>query len=255
MRLEALLQISDTIVGTRDLKELFRLLAPTLRQAVDFDYIAVFLYDPEIDMLRLQLVETFSDEPFPTSSIPSVTMETAPAGRCFLTQQSVVVDDVDTAAGIPEQLRAIMQKFNVKSSCFQPLTTSLRQLGTISFGSLQQRRFSETDMPFMRRVANHVAVAIDNALHFDESQRYQETLSQERDRLRILLEVNNSSRLELHDFREAVSRSLQRIISHEVVAIAFYEPMPAKGTIVGRVLTTRKPLTFRTSRMTTYLLS
>src|SRR5262249_48195039 len=156
------LQISDTIVGTRDLKELFRLLAPTLRQAVDFDYIAVFLYDPEIDMLRLQLVETFSDEPFPTALVPSVPMETAPAGRCFLTQQSVIIEDVDSYPGLPEHLRALLQKFNVKSSCFQPLTTSVRQLGTISFGSLQPRRFSEADMPFMRRVANHVAVAIDN---------------------------------------------------------------------------------------------
>src|ERR1044071_4661829 len=101
-RLEALLQISDTIVGTRDLTELFRLLAPTLKQAIDFDYIAVFLYDPEINMLRLQLVETFSDEPFPTSSIPSVPMETAPAGRCFLTQQSIVIDDVNTDPRLPE---------------------------------------------------------------------------------------------------------------------------------------------------------
>jgi formate hydrogenlyase transcriptional activator len=123
-------------------------------------------------------------------------------------------------------------------------------------------------MPFLRRVANQVAVAIDNARHFEEAQRYQQTLAEERDRLRVLLEVNNAigSRLALYDFLEAVSRCLQRILSHEMVSISLYEPeeqqlrlyslifpgghgilregmtMPVKGTVLGTVLTTRKPL-------------
>jgi len=123
-------------------------------------------------------------------------------------------------------------------------------------------------MPFLRRVANQVAVAIDNARHFEEAQQYQQRLAEERDRLRVLLEVNNAigSRLALYDFLEAVSRCLQRILSHEMVSISLYEPeeqqlrlyslifpgghgilregmtMPVKGTVLGTVLTTRKPL-------------
>src|SRR4030095_8677116 len=161
-----------------------------------------------------------------------------------------------------------LQKYEVKSCCYQPLTTSVRRLGALSFGSRQPRKFPESEMPFMRRVANQVAVAIDNARHFDEAQRYQRSLAKERDRLRILLEVNNAvaSRLELYDFLEAVSRCLQRILSHEMVSISLYEAdeqqlrlyslifpgghgiiregmtMPVKGTVLGRVLTTRKPL-------------
>ena len=42
-RLEALLQISDTIAGVRDLKDLLHLLANPLRHAVDFEYVAVIL--------------------------------------------------------------------------------------------------------------------------------------------------------------------------------------------------------------------
>src|SRR5262249_39875741 len=120
----------------------------------------------------------------------------------------------------------------------------------------------------IRRIANQVAVAFDNARHFDETRCYQEKLSKERDRLRILLEVNNAiaSRLELHDFLEAVSRCLQRILSHEMVSISLYEPdeeqlrlysmifpgghgliregmtMPVQGTVLGKVLTSRKPI-------------
>src|SRR4030095_9523314 len=107
-----------------------------------------------------------------------------------------------------------LQKYEIKSCCYQPLTTSVRRLGALSFGSRQPRMFPESDMPFVRRVANQVAGAIDNACHFDETQRYQEKLAKERDRLSLLLEVNNAiaSRLNLYDFLESVSRCLQRIV-------------------------------------------
>jgi formate hydrogenlyase transcriptional activator len=262
---EALLQISDTIAGARDLEELLRLLAPTLREAVDFDYVAVFLHDPEKNLMNLHLIERFFDGPTPTSSIPT---ERSPSGRCFLTQEPLIIDDVDSETRFDPDVVAVLQKYEVKSCCYQPLTTSVRRLGALSFGSRQPRKFPESEMPFMRRVANQVAVAIDNARHFDEAQRYQRSLAKERDRLRILLEVNNAvaSRLELYDFLEAVSRCLQRILSHEMVSISLYEAdeqqlrlyslifpgghgiiregmtMPVKGTVLGRVLTTRKPL-------------
>jgi formate hydrogenlyase transcriptional activator len=263
-RLEALLQISDTIAGARDLQELLRLLAPTLRQAVDFDYVAVFLHDPEKNVMNLHLVERFFDGPTPTAS---VTTEESPSGRCFLTQQPLIIDDVDAETRFAPEVIGILKKYNIKSCCYQPLTTSVRRIGALSFGSLQSRPW-DAEMSFLRRVANQVAVAIDNAWHFDEAQRYQEKLAQERDRLRVLLEVNKAigSRLELHDFLEAISRTLQRVLSHDVVSISLYEPdqdhlrlyslifpgghgllhegitVPVKGTTLGTVLTSRKPL-------------
>jgi len=267
-RFEALLQISDTIAGTRDLQELLRLLAPTLRQAVDFDYVAVFLHDPEKNLMNLHLIERFfSEGPLPKSSIPT---QQSPAGRCFLTQQPFIIEDVDAETGFGPDVIAILKQYNVKSSCYQPLTTPVRRLGALSFASSKPRNFPESEMPFLCRIANQVAIAIDNACHFDEVQRYQEKLLKERDRLRILLEVNNAiaSLLELHDFLEAVSRALQRVLSHELVSISLYEPeedqlrlyslifpgghgllregmtMSVKGNMLGKVLTSRKPIRF-----------
>src|SRR5262245_50311474 len=267
-RFEALLQISDTIAGTRDLQELLRLLAPTLRQAVDFDYVAVFLHDPEKNLMNLHLIERFSSEgPLPKSSIPT---QQSPAGRCFLTQQPFIIEDVDAETGFTPDVIAILRLYKVKSVCYQPLTTPVRRLGALSFGSSKPRNFPESEMLFLCRIANQVAVAIDNACHFDEVQRYQERLVKERDRLRILLEVNNAiaSLLELHDFLEAVSRALQRVLSHELVSISLYEPEEDQvrvyslifpgghgliregmtrsviGNILGKVLTIRRRVRF-----------
>src|SRR5262249_15732637 len=223
-RFEALLQISDTIAGALDLRELLRLLAPALRLALDFDYVAVFLHDPEKNLMNLHLIERFFvDGPPPRSSIPT---ERSPSGRCFLTQEPLIIDDVDSETRFPPEVMALLQEYKIKSCCYQPLSTSVRKLGALSFGSRQPRHFPESEMPFIRRIANQVGVALDNARDFEETQRSQEKLSKERDRLRILLEVNNAiaSRLELHDFLEAVSRCLQRILSHELVSISLYEP-------------------------------
>src|SRR5262245_9054414 len=264
-RFEALLEVLDRIAGTRDLQELVRLLAPVLRKAVEFDYVAVFLYDPEKDLMILHSVERFFDRTPPQVHMPP---EKTPAGLCFLTQKHVIMDDVQTESRFDADVIGMMRDYGTRSVCYQPLTSSVRRLGTLSFGSLEPRKFAESEMPFLLQIAHQVAVAIDNALHFEEAQRYQKSLSTERDRLRLLLEVNNAiaSRLELHDFLEAVSRCLQRILSNEMVSISLYEAeddqlrlyslvfpgghgliregmtMPVKDTVLGRVLTSRKPL-------------
>ena len=44
----------------------------------------------------------------------------------------------------------------------------------------------------MQQVANQVAVAVDNVLHAESAQSAQQQLAHERDRQRLLLEVNNA---------------------------------------------------------------
>jgi formate hydrogenlyase transcriptional activator len=262
---EALLEVSDMIAGTRDLQELLRLLAPALRKVVEFDYVAVFLHDSKNNLMKLHMLERFFDWVPPSIPMPP---ERTPAGRCFLTQQEFIIFDVQTETRFDDEVIGLMRQWGIRSVCYQPLTTPVRRLGVLSFGSLQPQKFEASEMPFVLRAANQVAIALDNALHFEEAQCYQGNLAKERDRLRILLDVNNAiaSRLELHDFLEAVSRCLQPILSHEMVSISLYEPeeqqlrlyslifpgghgliregltMPVKDTVLGKVLSSRKPL-------------
>src|SRR5262245_44266124 len=110
--LEALLEISDTIGGARDLEELLRLLAPTLRRAVQFDYVAVFLHDAENNLMHLHMVEKFIDGPTPKASVAT---ERSPAGRCFLTQQPLIIPDVDAETRFAPEVKALLQSYNIKS--------------------------------------------------------------------------------------------------------------------------------------------
>ena len=54
--------------------------------------------------------------------------------------------------------------------CAVPLTTALRRLGALGFGSLQPHAYRASDLEFMQHVAKQVAVAVDNVLH-DKSAR------------------------------------------------------------------------------------
>src|SRR5262249_19878668 len=55
---------------------------------------------------------------------------------------------------------------------------------------------------------------------------YQQQLAEERDRLRVLLEVNNAvvSHLELRQLFEAIAASLRRVMHHEYISLALYDP-------------------------------
>src|SRR5213082_4293263 len=81
-------------------------------------------------------------------------------------------------------------------------------------------------LQFMQRVASQVAVAVDNALNLESSQAYQKQLAGERDRFRVLLEVNNvliTSR-ELPELFPGIVSCLERVIHHDYTSLALLDP-------------------------------
>src|SRR5258705_9070110 len=82
------------------------------------------------------------------------------------------------------------------------------------------------DVAFLYEVAKLVAVAIENALNFDDAQAAQRQLAAERDHLRLLLDVTNAlvSNLDVAGLLPVVSSLLQRVIPHEFTALALREP-------------------------------
>ena len=57
-RHEALIRVSRAINVHRDPKELFRVLASELQRVVNFDYVALFLYDEAANKIQNPVLET-----------------------------------------------------------------------------------------------------------------------------------------------------------------------------------------------------
>ncbi len=114
----------------------------------------------------------------------------------------------------------------MQSFCVVPLTTALGRLGAMGFGSLQTHEYHDSEIAFMQEVAKQVAVAVDNVLHDESARSMQTQLARERDRFRLLLEVNNAvvSHLNMDDVFASVSASLQKVIHHDGCSLMLYEP-------------------------------
>ena len=263
-RYDALLGITEAIAAHRELETLFVELARRLHSVVQFDFANLILYDPVRNVMKSHVLET--PDPAYSCSAGECPMET-PGGWVYQTQQSWVVSHLAADTRFPEMSRWLCDR-GVESLCVVPATTALRNLGALAFGSRTQAAYSEVDVMFLQQVARLVAVAVDNALHFEQAQSVQDQLKAERDRLSILLEVNNAvvSVLDLHELLSAVSRSLRRLVAHEYASLSLYDAetrtlqlhaldfpvskgllqeglvVPVEGSPTGRAIETRQPV-------------
>jgi len=163
-RYRALLAVSEAIVSHRDLSALFHELAGRLQQVVRFDYLGLLLHDAESNTLRLHVLEPAG----PLSSVPvNLPVGEVPAGWVWQTQQPFILPSVAAEKRWP-RYQELVRPYGVQSSCFFPLTTARRQLGTLSFACKQPFAYDEADLGFLQFVANQVAVALENALAFQE---------------------------------------------------------------------------------------
>lgn len=222
-QLEALLRVSEAIAERRDLSALFRDLAGCLHGVIEFDFLALVLHDPERQVMRLHVLEMR----FPTNkpALRDCPVDSTPSGQVWQTQEPFVVSDIALETRYPEFF-GFLKQVGVRSIAIVPLTTAQRRLGTMGIGRLAAQQLTEDRLQFMRRVASQVAVAVDNALNFESSQAYQAQLAAERDRLRVLLDVNNvlvTSR-ELPELFQGIVSTLERVFHHDFTSLALLDP-------------------------------
>ena len=263
-RYQALLEISEAIASHRELDQLFRDLAPRLHRVVEFDFANLILYEPSQKSMRSHVLETPATAYVcPPGDCP---METV-GGWVRESQNSWIVSDVAQDNHFPN-VADWLQDRGVFSVCVVPVTTALRRVGALAFGSRMAAAYSEIDVIFLQQVARQVAVAVDNALNFEQAQSGQQQLEKERDRLGLLLDVTNTivSSLDLHELLNAVSSSLKRLVPHEYASLSLYDPetqrlqihaldfpvskgllkeglwVPVEGSPTGRAIMSGKPI-------------
>jgi formate hydrogenlyase transcriptional activator len=219
----ALLGISEAIAAHRDLHELFRDLARRLPRVVQVNFVGLSLHDPERNVMRLHTLQ--ANVPADIVGGHEAPVDNSPAGLVWQTQQPLLISDLAEERRWPKMIR-LAQEDGMNSLCFVPLTTAVRRLGAMGFGSLQKGAYGETDVAFLQRVANQVAVAVGNVLNHENVQSTQQQLTRERDRLRLLLEINNAlvSNLDFRGVFAATTACLRRVLPNDYTSLALHEP-------------------------------
>ncbi|HYP25851.1 MAG TPA: GAF domain-containing protein [Blastocatellia bacterium] len=88
-----------------------------------------------------------------------------------------------TRAYIDNSSSPIVRKIaarGVKSGCVAPLISHGRVLGTLDIVSFREDAFTEEDAEMLTQIANHISIAVENALAFREIEELKNKLSEEK---------------------------------------------------------------------------
>jgi len=219
-RYRALLAVSGAIVSHRDLPGLFRELAGQLVQVIQFDALSLVLHDAATDTMRLHVLET--PEPIPAGLAIVLRPEADPAGLVWRTQEPLITSNIDELEQWPRFLERV-QEYGVQSYCWLPLTTARRRLGALVFTSKQPGTYDRSDKRFLQLITTQVAVAVENALAFEEIEALRDKLSKEKAYLEE--EVRTE-----HNFGDIIGENAAlRAILEQVETVA-----PADSTVLIR---------------------
>ena len=108
-----------------------------------------------------------------------------------------------------------------RSTWLFPVSTAHNRYGVLVVTKEQGDEFVAEDVDLLRSLASHVAVALETALVTDRAERYQRELAKERDRLRLLLQINNAivSQLEIGDVFRASSTAIRDYFGNDFTGV------------------------------------
>ncbi|WP_342350007.1 sigma 54-interacting transcriptional regulator [uncultured Nitrospira sp.] len=215
-RYQSLLEVSEAIAAHRNLTNLIQDLAQRLPRIVPLNFIGLALHRPEQNTIQDYIIQ--ANIPADIQGGKEWALDAHPSGWVWQAQQPLIISDLTQDSRFPTVL-PLMLEDGVQSLCTVPLTTALRRLGSLDFASVEKDTYKESELTFLLQVARQVAVAVDNVLH-------QEELSRERDRLQVLLDVNNAvvSKLELGALFTTMVAAMRRVVPHEVTSLYLYNP-------------------------------
>jgi formate hydrogenlyase transcriptional activator len=176
-RLQLLLNLTTRITSSLDLREVLRAIAANIREVMHADGVAVSLPDTASRKSRVFALDfphskgVIKEELFFTPSTA--------AQKAMDTLKPVVID-----AREPEEFVSgttdIAVAEGIKALCLIPLVNRGRVLGILGISRTTETPFRPEDVDFLGRASGQIAVAIENALAYQEISELKDKLAQEK---------------------------------------------------------------------------
>jgi len=217
-RYELLVGVSNAIGIHRDPQELFGALLRELHRVVRFDYIGVSIRDEKSNTFHRHAVDAETEATIPPD--PELAMEESDAWWVYQNQEPLITS-LEARDARFSKFQEILKKYGIRCACTLPLTTAHSKVGTLTFASRAPDIYIAEEVRFLSVVAEQIALAFDNALHFDAAHASQQQLLKKNERVGLLLELTNHvvSNLEFRDLLRAVVASTRRVMGCDGVGI------------------------------------
>jgi len=177
-RLRLLLTLTNKITSNLDLREVLRSISANVREVMLGDLVSVVLLDAAPKMVRVYVLD------FPGS--PEVVKEGTLAGltetgKAAFEALRPIIANTSNPGEFPvelDEVRSLVEE--PKTVCFIPLVNRGRALGFLAIGRTAKRPYDAGEIEFLRQVGSQFAIAIDNALAYQEISELRDKLAQEK---------------------------------------------------------------------------
>jgi formate hydrogenlyase transcriptional activator len=212
---KALFELSESIAGQTDLETLCNALAGSLHRVVSFDFLALPLYDPVHNQLRVHAIS--ASRPYKDRELVVPVEGDDVGARVWREQRAVVLSPLEEVDPRSESIQEALEE-GIHALTLVPLSNGARRLGILGFGFTTPFRPDAEALAFLQRVASEVAVSVDGYLTRQE-------LLRERDRMRVLFEITNAlvSKLPIEELFAAISEQLSHVVAHDFAVMALLD--------------------------------
>jgi len=166
---QLMLYISDAVGSIRDPDELFRVVTDKLRLVFAFDSVVIITLDKErrysnvfFEMLRFQLPESVERRKRPVAGSWIETHLTDVSVSVFSIEE--IVDRYPADFPVPHVLLDV----GMRQVVLSPLRTGGKVIGFLTFVMRDEKQWPESDRELLALLSSPVAVAVSNALAYEE---------------------------------------------------------------------------------------
>jgi formate hydrogenlyase transcriptional activator len=239
-RLELLLELNNQVVSNLELKSLLCAVSASIRRVMRCDAVGVHLPDLETNRLQLYALDFPQGNGLPEED--SLTfMESCGCkqpGEVFRTRKPMLFSELCSepySASSPCIDPAGRRGEWLKSACALPLVSHDRVLGVLELGRRGGSAFTQADVDFLVQATNQVAIAIENALAYEQITELKNNLA--REKLYLEDEIRSEKGFEEIIGRSAKVRAVLRSI--ETVALTDSTVLICGETGTGKELVAR----------------
>jgi formate hydrogenlyase transcriptional activator len=157
------------------------------------------------------------DADAPTIKIGTKVLRIGAVAQALDEQKPVFVPDLAQEMLQHPELAPFASECVGRSTYLFPVSTSQKRYGVLSTPKLPGQQFAPDEVETLRCLASHVAVALECALARDSAELYQRQVVKERDRFRLLLDINNYvvSKLDINELFQSASASIRNYFRND----------------------------------------
>jgi len=177
-RLQLLLDLTNKITSNLDLREVLRAISANARERMLGELAGIALPDEPSGKLRIYALD-LPDGPAIIREGMLISF-TGPTRAAFETLKPTISNTSNPDDFSPEEqpLNALLTE--PKTVCNIPLVSRGRALGFLRVGRTAERPYDADEIDFLRLAAGQIAIAIENALAYEEISRLRDKLAEEK---------------------------------------------------------------------------